>query len=649
MTYLLFHTADWSPGPLTGALAAAGVRIERLDDPRSCPAAECPAVMVLGAGSLESTPAAAIAELWSRGVVPLAIARDAADPAPGGGNAAVERLSAWLPADASRDRVLVAIRSALRESALRRNAARAEHLLADREAEVRELTEIGSELTLEKDYPTLLETILRYARRATRSDAGSLYLSEAAPDNQRRLRFALIQNDSRPDLVSMDDTLPLDHTSLAGHVALTREPLVIDDAYRLGDDFPADFNPGFDRDHGYHTKSLLVLPLVDHQGQIMGVIQLINCKRDANAILETPDDFDRCVIGYSSREVNLARSLSSQAAVALENGLLYQAIERLFDGFVRAAVTAVERRDPITSGHSERVADMAVRLAGIVSEQRTGRYRDTKLGPNALRELRYAALLHDFGKVGVPETILGKAKKLHSFELEMIRQRHAFLVRTAQWQFEKARANHLEAYGREGYDQLLPALRSAEAQEFSRLDGLLTAVMEANEPSVTSEGVGDRLDEFAAETYRTLDGRAEPLLSDEEIRHLSIPQGTLDEDERRVLEDHVRHTFEFLRRIPWTSELARVPDIAYGHHERLDGTGYPRGLRAPEIALQTRMMTLADIFDALTALNRPYKPALPAARALDVMRAEVLGGGLDPDLFDLFVHARVYEQGAGIA
>jgi len=204
------------------------------------------------------------------------------------------------------------------------------------------------------------------------------------------------------------------------------------------------------------------------------------------------------------------------------------------------------------------------------------------------------------------EQVLGKEKKLYTSDLELVRQRHAFLVRTAQWQFEKARANHVEKYGAEGYEQLLPALKSAQQQEFARLDRFLTTVLTANEPSVQPEAVGPGLEEFADETFRTLDGDTQPMLSENELRHLRIAKGTLDEQERKELEDHVRHTFEFLRHIPWTNELSGVPNIAYRHHEKLDGSGYPHGVPGTAIPVQTRMMTLADIFDALTALDRPY-------------------------------------------
>ena len=644
MRYLLLHTPDWQPSDLASDLAREDVEVRAVEHPASQPATDRPTVVVLGPAALENASDEDVDSIWRHGATPIGVGPAGEWDIPA--SVVAERLSAHLPGDAGRRRMLLAIRTALRESAVRRQRAQAERELAARATEVSELTDIGIKLSLEKDYRALLDMILLYARRVTASDAGSLYLAETSEGGERHLRFKLTQNASLPDLDFEESTIPFDHGSIAGHVALENEPLVINDVYQLPDDVSYHFNPGFDAQHGYRTKSMLVIPMSNHLGEVIGVLQLINHKRDTEALLTTADDVENLVTEYAPRLVDLARALASQAAVALENGQLYQEIERLFDGFVRASVTAIEQRDPVTSGHSERVADMTVRLATVVSGLSSGPYRDVVLDRPQLRELRYASLLHDFGKVGVSEQVLGKEKKLYASDLALVRQRHAFLVRTAQWQFEKARANHFEKYGTEGYQQLLPALRSAQQQEFARLDRFLTTVLAANEPSVQPEAVGPDLEEFADETYRTLDGDTRPMLSESELRHLRIAKGTLDEHERKELEDHVRHTFEFLRHIPWTGELRSVPDIAYRHHEKLDGSGYPLGVPATAIPVQTRMMTLADIFDALTALDRPYKPALSTSVALDLMREDVDQGGLDADLFDIFVHSRIYEMPA---
>jgi HD-GYP domain-containing protein (c-di-GMP phosphodiesterase class II) len=643
MRFLLLHTPDWDPAPLAQALTGEGIEVREVAGATALERLDRPTAVVLGPEAMVRTSADDLAAVWRLGAAPVGLG-----PPDGGipSGTPAERLSAHLPADAAPARFLIALRTALRESATRRRVAAAERELTARATELSELTAIGIQLSVERDYATLLDMILRYARRITQSDAGSLYLVSQSMDGPGQLQFKLTQNDTLPDLDFEEASMPLDHSSVAGHVAVEAVPLVIEDVYQLTDGVPYGFNRSFDEHHGYRTRSMLVLPMTNHQAEVIGVLQLINHKRDPGATLSSHADVDRVVGGYSTRLVDLARAMASLAGVALENSQLYDEIERLFDGFVRASVTAIEARDPVTSGHSERVAVMTERLATVASDCRTGPFRDLRLGRDDLRELRYAALLHDFGKVGVREEVLGKEKKLYEADLAEVKQRHAFLVRTAQWQFEKARASHLEKYGTQGYDQMLQALRAAEAQEFERLDRFLNAVLTANEPTVVEETVDEALEEFAGESFRALDGEAAPILSQDDLRRLRIRRGTLDEAERRELEDHVRHTYAFLRQIPWTAELVRVPAIAFGHHEKLDGSGYPRGVTATDIPIQTRIMTLADIYDALTAMDRPYKPALTAVRALDVMRTDVEAGSLDPALFELFVQARVYDASA---
>jgi len=640
MRYRLYHTPEWRPTALLDALAAEDVAVEILADPSRPPSTGLPTVVVLGPETLPTMSAADFEGLWRTGAVPVGIGDAWAPDIPEG--VAGERLSAFLPSHAGPRRFLVAFRTALRESAARLHAARAAAHLAARSGELAELTAIGIQLTTEKDYRALLDKILANARRVTRADAGSLYLVEPDGRGRHRLRFCLTQNDSRPTVEFQERTMAIDHESMAGHVAATGTALVIEDVHDLPPDTPYHFNPAFDNQLSYRTRSMLVLPMPNHRGEIRGVLQLINRKRTAGVPLPSPDAVAREVVPFDGHAVELATALASLAAVALENSQLYEEIERLFDGFVRAAVTAIEQRDPVTSGHSERVADMTVRLAQAVDRSELPPFHAVRFSPAQLRELRYASLLHDFGKVAVREKVLAKEKKLYDSDLALIRERHAFLVRTAQWQFEKARATHLERHGTRGYAELLEALAAAQQQELAHLDQFLAIVVAANEPSVLPTAAEAGLAGFAEETYRSLDGATRPLLSEDEFRLLRIPQGTLDDQERRHLEDHVRHTYAFLQRIPWTEHLRAVPDIAYGHHEKMDGGGYPQGLRGAEILLPTRLMTVADIFDALTAQDRPYKPALPASRALALLEEEARAGAVDPHVLTLFVEAEVY-------
>jgi hypothetical protein len=260
-----------------------------------------------------------------------------------------------------------------------------------------------------------------------------------------------------------------------------------------------------------------------------------------------------------------------------------------------------------------------------------------------IREIRYAGLLHDFGKVGVREKVLVKEYKLHPADLALIRQRHAFLLRTAQWEYEKARVAFLEEHGQTGYREFLAELNARLADETTALERFLGLVHDSNRPTVLAEGNFEALKEFAERNYQAIDGTTLPYLTSDEVRYLSIRRGTLDDLERVEIESHVNHTFDFLRDIPWTRDLSGVPDIAHGHHEKLDGSGYPRKVKAPDIPVQTRMMTISDIFDALTAKDRPYKRAVPTERALDIMTSEVKEGMLDPDLFAMFIEAKVFE------
>ena len=506
-----------------------------------------------------------------------------------------------------------------------------------------ELTDIGVKLSTERNYNTLLELILSQARRITQSDAGSLYVVETDERGHRHLRFKLAQNQSRPDIPLVEFTIPIDHSSLAGYAAAEGEPLVIDDVYMLPPDVEYSFNRSIDQRYGYRTRSVLSIPMTSHKGEILGVLQLINRKRNANAILSSPAEAEQEAVAYSPHTVKLVKSLAGQAGVAIENSTLYESIERLFDGFVKASVTAIESRDPTTSGHSVRVATMTVGLARAVDAVGDGTYRHVRFSPEQIREIRYAGLLHDFGKVGVREQVLVKAKKLYPADLSLIRLRQAYLYRTAQWAYEKTRADFLERHGKEGYEPFLREIQRKFEEERTVLDRFLSTVLESNEPTVLAEGNFAALQEFAERTYESLDATALPWLNDDEVRYLSIRKGSLDEAERLEIESHVTHTYGFLRTIPWTKELQGIPDIAHGHHEKLDGTGYPRRVSAGQIPIQSRMMTIADIFDALTASDRPYKRALPLTRALDIIGDEVKRGQLDGELFKVFVEAKAFE------
>ena len=525
--------------------------------------------------------------------------------------------------------------------------------------QLEDLNRIGAALAAERDTGRLLTLILTKAREITGSDAGSLYVveheaaepAESAPDRpagadrepERRLRFTVAQNDSVTWPFS-EALLDITEDSIAGYVALTGETVNLADAYRPPKGVPYAFNRSFDEITGYRTQSVLAVPMRTPKGHIVGVLELINAKRRRGAHLDSEQAVMASVVRYSQRQAALATSLAAQAAVALENSQLYSAIQQLFEGFVRASIVAIEARDPATSGHSFRVANLTVALAEAVDRADGGPFARVRFSRDDMRTIRYASLLHDFGKVAVNEEVLVKAKKLYPAQLALVRERFKMARRSRELASAEARLAFLLAHGRDRYVEELPAFERALEDDVARLERHYRAVEAANEPTVVTDGRFEALKDIALESYLDVDGAARPLLEDGEVRLLSLRRGTLSDLERLQIELHVVHSYHFLSRIPWTREIRRIPAIALGHHEKLNGTGYPGRLSAPEIPIQTRMMTISDIFDALSAADRPYKRAIPTERALGILDAAVADGELDADLFTLFVEARIFDR-----
>jgi HD-GYP domain-containing protein (c-di-GMP phosphodiesterase class II) len=522
---------------------------------------------------------------------------------------------------------------------------RAREIQKRTEKELKELLQIGVALSSERDVDSLLSLILSKAREITNADAGSLYLMEESESGEKHLRFKLTQNDSIRFLFK-ESTIPLAETSMAGHVALRGAAINLSDAYKIPAERPYRFNNSFDRNSGYRTRSVLTLPMRNARDQILGVVQLINCKRNAAARLKTAADVKREVIPFSANSVNLGLSLASQAAVAYENSKLYDEIQRLFEGFVGASVTAIEQRDPATSGHSFRVSSLTLGLAEIVDAVQTGKYKSTRFAREQMKEIRYAALLHDFGKVGVREDVLVKAKKLYPWQLDLVKSRFDFISKGIEAGSALKKLELILERGREATASELAALDKEFAHRLREVDDDLKFVLEVNEPTVLHSAVLDRINKIARQTFTDSEGAAHPYLSENEVTMLSIPRGSLDEDERRQIESHVTYTFKFLEEIPWTRELRGIPRIARAHHEKLNGKGYPDGLHEADIPLPTKMMTICDIFDALNAADRPYKAAVPVDRALKILEESVRENELDPELFRLFLEAKVYERTA---
>ena len=417
------------------------------------------------------------------------------------------------------------------------------------------------------------------------------------------------------------------------------ETVRVDDVYRLPPDAPYTFNRSFDQRLGYRTKSMLVVPMIDHTGATVGVLQLIIRKRLPRARITDEDDAGRWVLPYTDRELTLVQAFAGQAAVSIENSALYRQIETIFESFVKAAVIAVDSRDPTTSGHSVRVATLTCDLAEGLQRRAPEPYRGVRFTAEQMRELRYAALLHDFGKVGVREEVLVKARKLPSLLFERVMARFDLIRRTLEMEHHQRRAELLERGMRPG-----PELAAELERRLAELDQVRALVLASNEPSILPERAAEALDGLARLSFRGPGDQPLPYVTEEELRFLRIPKGSLNDEERREIESHVEQTYRFLVQIPWTGDLRGVAEIAYGHHEKLNGAGYPRGITADEIPVQTRLMTVADIFDALTASDRPYKRALPPERALDILHAEAREGLLDPALVTLLVESGAYRK-----
>jgi HD-GYP domain-containing protein (c-di-GMP phosphodiesterase class II) len=514
--------------------------------------------------------------------------------------------------------------------------------LARTQREMEELNRIGVALSSTRDINTLLNMILLKAREVTGADAGSLYLVEEAGESERRLRIKLTQNDSM-QFPFTEFTMPITENSMAGYVALHGEVINLPDAYQIPPERPFQFNPKYDQDSGYRTRSMVTLPMKNAKGEVLGVLQLINAKANPQARLTDAKAADREVETFTERDVRLALSLGSQAAVAYENNKLYEDIETLFEGFVKAAVTAIEQRDPTTSGHSFRVSTLTVGLAETVDRSKTGPLADVNFTREQMKEIRYAALLHDFGKVGVREEVLVKAKKLYPLQLQLVQQRFDYIRKELESRVSRQKLQYLIEKSREEALEKVNALDEELKRQLAEIDDYFQFILQVNEPTVLPEGKFERLLDIAKHTFADTKGLEHQFLNTDEVRLLSIPKGSLDESERLQIESHVIHTFNFLTQIPWTKEIKGIPAIARAHHEKLNGRGYPYKLRSEDIPLPSKMMTICDIFDALSATDRPYKKAVPTEKALDILRMSVKDTEIDPILFDLFLEAKIYQ------
>ena len=541
--------------------------------------------------------------------------------------------------DVARDRVLDA---ACVLSCARHAGMRLRRRLAGRKLEFRELSRIGTALMLERDHDALLRQIVDQGKRLTGSDGGSMLLTEPDAQGVLHLRVAVAHFDTLPEAELGQHIIAIDDATIAGHSAHICEPVAVADAYHLPADAPFGTDPRFEQIYGYYRKSALAVPMLDHTRRLVGVLAFVNRKSDPGARIQTKEDADRWVLPYTAREVSLARSLASQAAVSIENQRLYAQIEQILESIVKVSVSAIDERDPSTAGHSLRVAALTCGIAGAVERGGRGAYRDTRFTGKQLRELRYAALLHDVGKVAVQEDVLTKAKKLPAVLGERVRMRFELIRATMERDYYKRRA--ALRLSNDAERSIAARLEEELAAQLEHLDGMWAIVRAANEPHVLPEQSAAELTDIAARTFIRHGVGASPYLTREELHFLQIPRGTLNHTERAEVESHAEQTYHFLRRIPWTDDLRNLSSFARSHHEKLDGSGYPQGLKGDEIPVQVRIITIADIFDALTEKNRPYKPAVPADKALDILRAEAKEGRLDHDLVEIMIESQAYRR-----
>jgi HD-GYP domain-containing protein (c-di-GMP phosphodiesterase class II) len=633
MIPLLFIAEDSVVPAGFGALGIEVARVPTLPSASSLDPARPTAVVLSGAW--RDIDPAALRALSLRAAIVIGGAAGEDQPP----NGVVGELAvAWLPAKVDEEVAMATLRGALRHA----RAITAAHARLD---ELSELTRIGVALSTERNLTNLLHLILSQARRLVSADAGALFLVERRPGRMAtEMKFTLTQNHTLPDLPFSGGLVAISSKSIAGYVAASAEPLVIDDVYHLGADVPYKFNRSYDEQVGYRTKSVLALPMRSHRDEIVGVLQLINRKRDPEVRLYGQAAVDAQVIPFDEHTVALATALASQAAVAIENSRLYEDIEKLFEGFVTASVHAIEQRDPTTAGHSFRVTAYTMGLAHALNRGLgRGAYVEARFTALQLRELRYACLLHDFGKVAVREAVLQKQKKLYPADLDVVRHRFAYLLQLLDVACERERIDHLLAHGQDGFAALSAQVEEHRRARRDELHRMLDAILRANEPSILAEGAFEELQALTERKFVDPVGKEQQLLSDDELRFLSIRRGNLDDRERKEIESHAEQSYAFLTRIPWTHELRDIPDIVWGHHEKLNKKGYPRGIGADQLRLQTRMMTIGDIFDALHASDRPYKRAVSPERAIEILREEARDGALDSDLLETFVDAKVWE------
>jgi HD-GYP domain-containing protein (c-di-GMP phosphodiesterase class II) len=512
-----------------------------------------------------------------------------------------------------------------------------------------QLNEIGAALSLEKNLNALLEKILLAVKTITRADGGTLYLVEGEGAEQV-LRFEIMRTASLDVAMGGTTGNPIPfypvhlfrngdpNTSMvAAFAALTGQTVNIADAHtEEGFDFSG--TRAFDQKTGYRSKSFLTVPMKNHEGEIIGVLQLINCQDPATAE----------IVPFSPSDQRLAESLASQAAIALTNRALISQLENLFESFINMINEAIDEKSPYTGGHCQRVPQLTMMLAEAVNDTADGPLAEFRMTDKDRYELRIAGLLHDCGKITTPVHVVDKATKLETIfdRINLVDTRFELLKRDAEIdaltkKLELARSPGLDEITRRDRtyaidEELRDTLRQVEEdRKFLRRCNIGAESMSKEEQ--------DRVHQIGLSyKWRDPGGNTANFLTDDELKNLTISRGTLTQEEREIINHHIDSTIKMLEALPWPKHLRNVPEYAGGHHERMDGKGYPRGLTRDQMSVQARVMGIADIFEALTAKDRPYKKGKTLSESLHILGKFKLNGHIDPDLFDVFIRRKVY-------
>ena len=507
-----------------------------------------------------------------------------------------------------------------------------------------QLNGIGAALSRERDIERLLENILEAAKALTGADGGTLY---RVTDDQSALRFEIMRTDSLgirlggttgqridlPDLpLRRADGSPND-ALVAAHAAIHDRTVNIADVYaEAGFDFSG--TRAFDQRTGYRSQSFLTVPMKNHDGDLIGVLQLLNAL--------DPDTGE--VLPFSEADQSLTESLASQAAIALSNRLLITQLERLFESFVKLINVAIDEKSPYTGGHCERVPALTMMLAEAADATTTGPLADFHMTERDRYELQMAGLLHDCGKITTPVHVVDKATKLQTIydRIGLIDTRFEVLKRDAELAALRAQLALRPMVDAEAEGMALSGLQ----REMQSIDADRAFLRRCNQGSEAMQEMDQlRVRVIGAQRHwRNVDGVHTAFLTAEEMENLTIRSGTLTQAERDTINYHIVATIKMLETLPWPNHLRNVPEYAGGHHERMDGKGYPRGLTREQMSVQARMMGVADIFEALTAADRPYKRGMQLSQALGIMEKMVHNGHIDPDLFQVFVRERVYQR-----